>query len=116
MARYKSLVKLLHIYACLKRIKSKKVKKNKRKYFRHPLNEKFRNAIGYYNNLCVVLRQYPDRFKSFFSMKVETFDLILDEIMPALVRKSARAFPPGMRLFVYLRYLFIFFLIIKVLF
>jgi hypothetical protein len=74
-----------------------------RSMWMHPLNlERFKNSE--YVRICVPLRKYPEKFRSYFRMSVSTFDYIHDTIKDDITKYSNRpSIPPAERLAVTLR-------------
>lgn len=78
----------------------------RRRWWVHPLNAN-RNETSVRNRV-ELMRQFPDRFKEYFRMSVETFDYILDEIRPTITRQTTvlrNPIDPETRLYITLHYL-----------
>lgn len=52
----------------------------------HQIN-KTRPVYGEFHHLYPELREYPDKFKKYFRMKMSTFDYILENIQGKLTKK-----------------------------
>ena len=78
--------------------------RKKRRYWVHPylrvMNEK-----GAFN-VFKELNMYPERFQGFYRMLRETFDLLVQKIMPKIIKKNTNFRPsvmPEERLLITLR-------------
>ncbi|CAG5045969.1 unnamed protein product [Parnassius apollo] len=83
-----------------------KKKRAKRKWSVHPL-WRMRNFNGEFNTLCRYLADDEDKFFGYFRMSKENFDILLNELKPALRRHQTRLktlIEPKQRLAVCLRY------------
>lgn len=57
----------------------------KRKYHVHPLNQK-RRSTGEYHNLFPSIKRYPDKFKEYTRMNVDTFEDLLSKLEKPLTK------------------------------
>ncbi|KAH7720918.1 nuclease HARBI1-like protein [Aphelenchoides avenae] len=77
----------------------------RRRFGVHPINRK-RPAPGEFHKLVPQLRDDPVRFKEYFRLKPEQFDLLLELLHNRLVKRSQRApLSPEERLAITPRYL-----------
>ena len=86
-----------------------KKKKAKREYWVHPINQK-REEFGEYHRLCLELREYPDRFYTYFRMTVGQFDellLLLSASIEGIGCNWRKSISAAQRLAVCLRYVLV---------
>ena len=86
-----------------------KKKKAKREYWVHPINQK-REELGEFHQLCSELRQYPDRFYTYFRMTPDQFDELLLLLKPSIEGVGCnwrKSICPAQRLAVCLRYVLV---------
>ncbi|KAH7714377.1 nuclease HARBI1-like protein [Aphelenchoides avenae] len=75
----------------------------RRRFGIHPINRK-RRVHGEFHKLVPQLRDDPARFKEYFRLKPEQFDLLLELLHNSLLKRSQRApLPPEERLAITLR-------------
>ncbi|KAJ8944583.1 hypothetical protein NQ314_009454 [Rhamnusium bicolor] len=60
---------------------------NQRRYWVHPLWLKKNKKYGTFN-ATKELNLYPERFKSFYRMSKECFNLLLDKVKDAITKKN----------------------------
>ncbi|XP_055600584.1 uncharacterized protein LOC129749586 [Uranotaenia lowii] len=81
---------------------------NKRNFAVHPINRN-RKKDGEFYRLYPELRKYPNKFRSYTRMSMETFDMVLDSIKGRLLKRWTNfnhdPIHPCERLIVSLRYL-----------
>ncbi|KAJ8681282.1 hypothetical protein QAD02_017069 [Eretmocerus hayati] len=71
-----------------------------------PMNRN-RTLLGEYYTTFWELREDPAKFHTRYRMRVETYDHLLSLLLPRLTKNHPSALPPGLRLNICLRYLFI---------
>lgn len=91
---------IVHIYLLLQQ------QQEKRRYWVHPLNQsRDRTSV---RNRIESMKDYPDRFFSYFRMTPQTFAYVLEAIRPRIQRLDTsfrRAIDPETRLYVTLHFL-----------
>lgn len=89
----------------LLRLRRKRICRQKRKYWVHPINER-RSNLGAFNVLMNQLRDDEAKFFNYFRMNPASFDELLGRIEPLIRRQNTvmrDCIPPTMMLAITLR-------------
>ena len=59
---------------------------NRRRWWMHQLWES--RTVGEYFKLCMILTEFPDKFREYYRMNIKTFDYIMDSMKDVLLGYS----------------------------